>query len=56
MEKVEIIKLALAIILALYEVLSRIIPTEGRWSLIHKIIEFVQWISEKLDRTKAKRL
>lgn len=52
MEKLEIVKLAIAVIIALYEVLSRLIPTTGKWSIIHKIIEFIHWISEKLDRKK----
>jgi hypothetical protein len=49
METIEIIKLVIAIILALYEVVIRLIPTEGKWSIVHKVIEFIKWISEKLD-------
>jgi len=56
METIEIIKIVLAILLAIYEIIARLIPTSGRWSLIHKIIEFLKWISDKLDNAGERKL
>jgi hypothetical protein len=55
MEKLEIIKLIVAGILALYEVTARLIPTEGKWSILHKILSILGWISDKLDNAGDKK-
>jgi len=41
-----------AALLAIYEGLSRIIPTCKVWSVIGKILEFLTWLSNLLDRKK----
>jgi len=41
-----------AIILGLYEVIVRIIPTVGNISLLHLIITVLQWLSDHLNVTK----
>lgn len=52
-------KLTPAVIIALlvgfYEVISRIIPTTKMWSLIGKIIDVLQYISQFLNRKKSTR-
>lgn len=55
-EASEPIKITLPIILALivgiWEVVIRIIPTLGQWGFIGKIIEILAWISNFLNRKK----
>jgi hypothetical protein len=42
----------IAAILAVYDVLVRLIPTIKNVSIIHSIIEFLLWISNKLNVQK----
>jgi hypothetical protein len=44
--------LVLSFIVALYEVVIRLIPTVGQWGLIGKIIEILAWLSNFLNRKK----
>lgn len=44
--------LILSFIVALYEVVIRLIPTVGQWGLIGKIIEILAWLSNFLNRKK----
>jgi len=46
------LKLIIAIVLGIYEVLARLIPTVGQWSLLGWIIKLLYWISENLDKRK----
>ena len=42
----------LAIIVACYEVVSRIVPTSSMWSIIGKILEVLTWLSNLFNRKK----
>jgi len=44
--------LIVALILGFYEVLVRIVPTVGSWSILAWIIRLLQWISDGLDRKR----
>jgi len=44
--------LLVSIVLGLYEVIVRIIPTVGDITILGKIIAFLKWISDNLNRTK----
>ena len=54
----ETFKLTWSVILtalaALYEVLSRIIPTSKGWSIIGKVLEVLTFLSNKFDRRNKK--
>lgn len=54
METIDILKVVIAAAVAAWEVLSRIIPTEGKWSLIGKILEILTKISDVFDKRKNK--
>lgn len=41
-----------AIIIGVYEVIARIIPTVGDVSVLGKIIMFLKWISDNLNNFK----
>lgn len=41
-----------AILAGLYEVIIRLIPTVGNYSIIGKIIEILKWVSDFLNRKK----
>jgi len=45
-------RLIIAIIIGVYEVLARLIPTVGTWSVLSWIIRLLQWISDGLDRKR----
>ncbi len=45
-------QIVLAIVLGIYEVLARVIPTVGTWSILGKIIALLKWISDNLDNRK----
>ena len=45
-------ELILGIITGLYELFSRLIPTYKNWSMIGKIIDFLKYISDKLNNEK----
>lgn len=55
MEKIEIIKVIIAACVAAWEIGSRLIPTESRWSIIGKILEIAQKISDVFDRNEKKK-
>jgi hypothetical protein len=44
--------IVLAMLAAIYEALSRIIPTSRMWSIVGKLLELLTWLSSKLDRKK----
>ena len=43
---------ALAVILGIYEVIARVIPTVKTWSILSWIIKLLSWISDNLDIKK----
>jgi hypothetical protein len=43
-----------AILVGLYEVIIRIIPTIGNYSLLGKIVDIIKWVSDFLNRKKKK--
>jgi len=47
-----IIRIVLPIIIGLYEVLVRVIPTIGNYSIIAKIIDILKWLSDFLNKKK----
>lgn len=42
----------LALVLALYEIIIRLVPTVGNYSFVHTIIRFLKWISDNLNNKK----
>jgi hypothetical protein len=48
-------KLIVTLIIGVYEVLARIIPTVGEWSILAKIILFLKWISDSLNNRKKQK-
>jgi hypothetical protein len=54
MEKLNLVTELIAIIITAYEVLSRVIPTNKRWSLIGNILQILHKISDALDSKKEK--
>jgi len=44
----------IAILVAIYEALSRVIKTNKTWSIIGKLLEFLTWLSKTFDRKKNK--
>lgn len=45
-------KLIITVIVSIYEVLVRLIPTVANISIIHIIIEFLKWLSDTLNIKK----
>jgi len=43
-------QLIIAIIIGIYEVLARLIPTVGSISLLAVIIDLLKWLSDRLDK------
>lgn len=43
-------QMVVAIVAGCYEVIARVIPTVGNWSLTGKIIEALKWLSDFLNR------
>lgn len=54
METIGIIKIVIAAAVAGYEVIARIIPTESRWSIIGRVLDILQKISDVFDKRKKK--
>jgi len=46
------ISMVLGLIVGLYELVVRLIPTAGNYSLINKIIDILKWLSDFLNRKK----
>lgn len=44
--------LILALIIGIYEVLARLIPTVNDWSVLSWIIKLFKWISDSTNRSK----
>lgn len=44
--------IVIGILFAIYEAISRIIPSSKTWSIIGKVLEFLTWLSSILDRKK----
>ena len=42
----------LGMIIACYEALSRLIPTNKTWSILGKVLEVLLWVSNLFDRKK----
>lgn len=42
----------MAILTGIYEVLARIIPTKKVWSIVGKVLEVLNFLSNTLDRKK----
>ena len=47
-------KLVIAILVGIYELLVRLIPTVGNKSLLKIIIDLLKWLSDNLNITKKK--
>jgi hypothetical protein len=45
-------QLLIAVVVGIYEVVVRIIPTVGDITILGKIIAFLKWISDNLNRRK----
>jgi|MudIll2142460700_1097286.scaffolds.fasta_scaffold324983_3 hypothetical protein len=45
-------QILVAVVVGIYEVVVRIIPTVGDITIIGKIIAFLKWLSDNLNRTK----
>lgn len=45
----------IAIVLAIYETLSRFIKTNKTWSIIGKVLEVLTYLSNLLDRKNVKK-
>lgn len=50
MEQLNLTTEILASIIALYEILSRVIPTSRRWSIVGNILNILHKISDALDK------
>jgi uncharacterized membrane-anchored protein YhcB (DUF1043 family) len=48
------VALIVGIITGVYELIARLIPTVGNYSLLHLIIELLKWISDHLNISKKK--
>jgi hypothetical protein len=46
------LKIIVALLVGIYEVVIRVIPTVANYSLIGKIIDILKWLSEFLNRKK----
>lgn len=46
--------LVITVLAGIYEILSRIVPTNKTWSIIGKILEFLTWLSNIFDNKKQK--
>ena len=46
-------QLIIALIVGVYEAVVRLIPSVGNYSIIAKIIQLLQWLSEALDNKKV---
>lgn len=44
--------LLVALLVGLYEVIVRLIPTVGNYSLLKIIIDLLKWLSDHLNNTK----
>jgi phage-related minor tail protein len=47
-------QIIIALILGFYEVLARVIPTVGNWSILGFIIKLLKWLSDALDNKRSK--
>ena len=55
MEKLNLVTEIFAILITLYEVISRSVPTSKRWSIIGNILKIIHNISDKLDNKKERK-
>lgn len=46
------IGIIVAVIVGIYDVIVRIIPTVGNWSILGKIIDILKWLSDYFNRRK----
>lgn len=49
------ISLIVAIIVGVYELLARLIPSFGNWTFIGRVIDILKIVSDYLDKRKKKR-
>lgn len=47
-------QMVVAIVAGVYEVIARVVPTVGNWSITGKIIEALKWLSDFLNRKSEK--
>lgn len=45
-------QIIVAVIIGVYEVIARIIPTVNDWTVLGKIILFLRWLSDNLNNLK----
>ena len=48
----KLLQIILGLIISIYELIVRLIPTANNYSLLHKFIEILQWLSNLLNRKK----
>lgn len=47
-----ILAIVLGVVAGLYDVVVRLIPTVGNYSILHKVIEILAWVSNFLNVKK----
>ena len=52
MENLDIITQILAPLIGIYEILSRVVPTTRRWSIVGNVLKFIHQLSDWLDNKK----
>ena len=45
-------QLGVVILTGLYELVSRVVPTSKKWSIVGLIVDAVKYVSDKLDNIK----
>lgn len=45
-------QIIVAVVIGVYEVVARIIPTVGDWSILAKIIALLKWLSDSTNNIK----
>lgn len=48
----EMIIQIIAILLSIYEILTRVVPTVKDWTILGNIIKFLKWLSDYLNNKK----
>ena len=45
-------QIIVAVIIGIYEVIARVIPTVADWTILGKIIALLRWLSDNLNNLK----
>lgn len=51
----ELIKLIVGLLVSLYELIIRIVPTADNYSILHKLFEILTWLSNLLNRKQRRK-